>query len=188
MRLSAEMLSNDPLAREGMVSDIEEMDAIINQFLDFARDVSGEAARPADINSIVATVADHYARLNHPVKLYLATVPEFPLRPMGMRRLITNLVDNALRYGDNVEVETRLEGARVLIEVKDRGPGIPSADLERVKQPFMRLDPSRTGGSGAGLGLAIADRVVRLHGGTFDLLAREGGGLVARVSLPLSNG
>jgi two-component system osmolarity sensor histidine kinase EnvZ len=104
---------------------------------------------------------------------------------MSVRRLITNLVDNALRYGDDVEVETRRTGNDIFVEIKDRGPGIPAADLDRVKQPFTRLDPSRSGGAGAGLGLAIADRVVRQHGGTLELLAREGGGLVARVRLPV---
>jgi two-component system osmolarity sensor histidine kinase EnvZ len=187
MRLTAEMLSTDPTARDGMVSDIEEMDAIINQFLDFARDVSGEAPVSTSINSVVAAVAEHYSRLNHPVRLNLATVPDIAMRPIGMRRLVTNLLDNALRYGDNVEVETRLAGKDIVLEIKDRGPGIPKNDLERVKVPFTRLDSSRGGGAGAGLGLAIADRVVRLHGGILELVAREGGGLVARTILPVAN-
>ena len=190
MRLSAEMLSTDPSTREGMVSDIEEIDAIINQFLDFARDSAGEAPQIVNVNALVSAVSDHYGKLQHDIVLALGAVPALPLRAVGMRRLITNLVDNSLRYGGGrVEVETRhdRDGARneVVIEVRDRGPGIAGADLERVKQPFTRLDPSRGGGGGAGLGLAIAERVVRLHGGTLELAARDGGGLVARVRLPL---
>jgi two-component system osmolarity sensor histidine kinase EnvZ len=186
MRLTAEMLTTDPPAREGMVSDIEEMDAIINQFLDFARDSAGEAPRATNINSVVSSVAEHYGKLNHDVKLALGPVPDIMLRAMAMRRLITNLVDNALRYGDDVEVETQRSADDIIIEVKDRGPGIPAADLDRVKQPFTRLDPARSGGAGAGLGLAIADRVVRQHGGALELAPREGGGLIARVRLPVA--
>jgi two-component system osmolarity sensor histidine kinase EnvZ len=187
MRLSAEMLTTDPSARDGMVADIEEMDAIINQFLDFARDVSGEAPVPTSLNTVVSMVAEHYARLNHVVDLKLAPAPDIDLRPVGMRRLVTNLVDNAVRYGGSVDIETRQQGDCIVLEIKDRGPGIPEADLERVKMPFTRLDSARTGSNGAGLGLAIADRVVRLHGGSLDLARREGGGLVARVTLPLVN-
>jgi len=186
MRLSAEMLSSDPAARQGMVADIEEMDAIINQFLDFARDSSGEAPRAASVNALISAVAEHYARLNHPVTLRLAPVPDIPLRPTGIRRLVTNLVDNALRYGGSaVEVETSVRDQEIAIEVRDRGPGIPTGDLDRVKLPFTRLDPARSGGASAGLGLAIAERVVRLHGGSLALLPREGGGLIARVTLPI---
>jgi len=185
MRLSAEMLTSERSARDGMVSDIEEMDAIINQFLDFARDSAGEAEQRTNVSHVAASVAEHYTRLNHTIKLTLAQVPDMLLRPMAIRRLITNLVDNALRYGGEVEVCTLQEDGNVVVEVRDRGPGIPVGELDRVKQPFTRLDPSRSGGSGAGLGLAIAERVVRQHHGALELTAREGGGLIARVVLPI---
>jgi two-component system osmolarity sensor histidine kinase EnvZ len=101
-----------------------------------------------------------------------------------VRRAISNLVDNALRYaGEPVEIHARkLEGA-VAIEVLDRGPGIPPEEAERLKRPFTRLDASRSGPGGSGLGLAIVERVARAHGGTLDLLPREGGGLTARLTL-----
>ena len=103
---------------------------------------------------------------------------------MAMRRAITNLVDNALHYaGGAVEIETRRDGNRVLVEVMDRGPGVPQMDAERLKRPFTRLDEARSGRGGAGLGLAIVDRVARAHGGQFELAARSGGGLVARLRL-----
>jgi two-component system osmolarity sensor histidine kinase EnvZ len=113
-------------------------------------------------------------------------VPEVGLRRLAVRRLITNLVDNAFRYG---EKDVRLRVARVargvVVEVLDRGPGIPQDEVERLKQPFTRLETARSGKGGSGLGLAIVDRIARMHGGAFDLLAREGGGLVARVTFPL---
>jgi two-component system osmolarity sensor histidine kinase EnvZ len=103
---------------------------------------------------------------------------------MALRRAISNLVDNALRYaGEPVEIEARREGAQVVIEVLDRGPGVPEAQTERLKQPFTRLDPARSGSGGAGLGLAIVERVARAHGGRLELLPRPGGGLTARLSL-----
>ena len=95
--------------------------------------------------------------------------------------------NNALRHGGEttaVEVATRREGDRIVLDVLDRGPGIPEDEAERLKLPFTRLEAARTGASGAGLGLAIVNRVVQGHGGRFDLLPREGGGLIARVTLP----
>ena len=101
-----------------------------------------------------------------------------------------NLRDNAFRYGSpTIDAAVRQEGGAAVIEVADRGPGIPPSEVERLKQPFTRLDPARgsaAGGKlGSGLGLAIVDRVVALHGGEFALLLREGGGTMARITLPL---
>jgi two-component system osmolarity sensor histidine kinase EnvZ len=108
------------------------------------------------------------------------------LRRMGIKRLISNLVDNALAYGEkDVRIDTRSEGGKLILEVLDRGPGIPPQEVERLKQPFTRLEESRSGKCGSGLGLAIVDRIARHHGGSFELLPRDGGGLIARVSLPL---
>ena len=93
-------------------------------------------------------------------------------------------MDNALRYaGEPVEIRTRAASAGALIEVLDRGPGVPPAEAERLKQPFTRLDPSRSGAGGSGRGLAIVERVARAHRGTLELLPRDGGGLTARITL-----
>jgi len=101
-----------------------------------------------------------------------------------MRRAIANLVDNALRYaGEPVEIETRKRNGKVVVEVRDRGAGIPAAEVERLKRPFTRMNSARGGPAGAGLGLAIVERVAHAHGGTLELLPREGGGLLARLTL-----
>jgi len=103
---------------------------------------------------------------------------------MAVRRAIANLVDNALRYaGEPIEIESLKAPGGVTVEVRDRGPGIPATEVERMKRPFTRLDDARTGAGGSGLGLAIVERVARAHGGTLELLPRPGGGLLARLTL-----
>jgi len=186
LRLAAEM-SADATAREGISADIDEMDKIIGQFLDFARDTAGEPPEPTDLNAVVAHVAEPLQRRGARIELKLAALPSLMLRPLALLRLAANLINNALRHGGDqapIEVVTRREGGAVILEVMDRGPGIPPEETERLKLPFTRLESARTGASGAGLGLAIVERVARGHGGRFDLLTREGGGLVARVTLP----
>jgi len=189
LRLAIEMLGEKSASMsEGMVQDIEDMDAIIDQFLDFARGDGAEAVDAGgDLNAIVNAVVERHARRGRPVSARLAPLPPIALRPMALQRLVVNLVDNALRYaGTPVEVETRLAEGGVRLSVLDRGPGIPATEAERMLQPFTRLDASRGSGRGSGLGLAIVDRIARMHGGTIVLLGREGGGLEARLRLPLS--
>lgn len=186
LRLGIEMSGSDPHLREGMTADIEEMDRIINQFLDFARTDGGEAFQRSDLSAIAAEVVEHFHRRGKAVEARVASLPGLPLQKMAMRRVILNLVDNALRYGEKgVSVATRAEAGEAVLEVADRGPGIPAAEVERLKQPFTRLEVARSDKGGAGLGLAIVERVARAHRGSLDLLAREGGGLIARIRLPL---
>jgi two-component system osmolarity sensor histidine kinase EnvZ len=185
LRLGLEMSGADPHLREGMTADIEEMDRTINQFLDFARTDGGEPLQSADLAAIASEVAEHYRRRGKPVATDLSGVPPLPLQALSMRRVVQNLIDNALRYGEReVSVAARAEDGAVVLEVADRGPGIPAAEVERLKQPFTRLEVARSDKGGAGLGLAIVERVVRAHRGSFELLAREGGGLLARIRLP----
>ena len=186
LRLGLEMSGADPQLREGMTADIEEMDRTINQFLDFARTDGGEPVQSADLAAIAAEVAEHYRRRGKSIATDFSHVPELPLQLMSMRRVVMNLIDNALRYGEKeVSVAVRAEDGAVALEVADRGPGIPESEAERLKQPFTRLEVARSDKGGAGLGLAIVERVVRAHRGRFELLPREGGGLVARIRLPL---
>ena len=186
LRLSTEMSASDEALKEGMIADIAEMDSIIGQFLDFARAESEEPREPTDFAALAREVVEHQRRLGHAVQANIESVPEQALRRMSIKRLISNLVDNALAYGgDEVCVNARSEGGKLILEVLDRGPGIPPHEVERLKQPFTRLEQARSGKGGSGLGLAIVDRIARNHGGSLELLPREGGGLIARVSVPL---
>jgi len=189
LRLGIEMTTPDEPIRNGMVADIEEMDRIIGQFLDFARSDSDAGMTRADLDAIVASCVERYARADKAVTFAAGRVQPFRLDPIAISRLVGNLVDNALAYGaGTVEVSTSLHGATARIDVADRGPGIAPAQVERLKQPFTRATEARAradGAAGAGLGLAIVDRIARAHGGRFDLLPREGGGTIARTELPL---
>jgi two-component system osmolarity sensor histidine kinase EnvZ len=191
IRLGLEMLDGpgDAALKTGLVQDVADIDAAIGQFLDFARLAEGETAVPdGDLNAIVREVCERYERAGRTVTSRLEPLPPLALRPSAMQRLVANLLDNALRHGGaEVEVATRVESGRAVIEVLDRGPGIPPGESERMLQPFTRLDRARST-SGTGLGLAIVDRIARLHGGSVQLLARGGGGLRARVELPLPKG
>ncbi|HWA39563.1 MAG TPA: ATP-binding protein [Burkholderiales bacterium] len=183
LRLALELSDTAREAAQPMIADIDEIDTVIGQFLDYARGES-EEKRPYDPGRLLVDLAGHYARLGHKVQLHDAPLPTFPLAAIGVRRAVSNLVDNALRYaGEPVEIHAEAAGDKVIIEVRDRGPGIPPAETERMKRPFTRLDAARTRPGGSGLGLAIVERVARAHGGSLDLLPREGGGLVARLTL-----
>ena len=188
IRLGLEMMDDkgDAALKSGMVQDIEDIDAAISQFLDFARVTDGETVlHDADLNAIVREQRDRYARAGKHVSARLAPLPPLPLRPLAIQRLIANLMDNALRHGNGeIEVATAGEEGKAVLEVLDRGPGIPPGEAERMLQPFTRLNAARSD-AGTGLGLAIVDRIARMHGGTVQLLGREGGGLRVRVELPL---
>ncbi len=185
LRLSIEMSGADASLKQGMDTDIDEMDRIIGQFLDFARSESSEPLEQLDLAALARDCARQYRERGQDVRAEIAPTPPVNARALAVRRMIVNLIDNALRYGkQEVEVATRTEGPNAVIEVRDRGPGIPAAEIERLKQPFTRLETARSDSGGSGLGLAIVDRVVGMHAGTLDLAPRAGGGLVARVVLP----
>ncbi len=169
--------------REAMISDIDEIDAVIGQFLDFARGANEEKAEN-ELDELLDELAGHYRRINRQVTFRPGRVPPFRFARIAVRRAVANLVDNALRYaGEPVEIGTSMSDTKIFVEVLDRGPGIPQGAAERLKRPFTRLDHARGGAGGAGLGLAIVERVARSHRGTLDLVPREGGGLVARLTL-----
>jgi two-component system osmolarity sensor histidine kinase EnvZ len=185
LRLSIEMSGADPTLKQGMDTDIDEMDRIIGQFLDFARTEGGEPAERLDPAALVRDCVRLYRERGQVLREEIAPTPLVNARALALRRMIVNLIDNALRYGkDDVAVATFTRGRAAVIEIRDRGPGIPAGEIERLKQPFTRLETARSDSGGSGLGLAIVDRVARMHGGTLDLVPRDGGGLVARVTLP----
>lgn len=188
LRMGVEMSIADEATRQDMATDIEEMDRSIGQFLDFARADGGEPPEEVDLAALLDELAEQYRRRGHDVTATNGGAPpRLTLRPKAIRRAVGNLVDNALRHAGAalpVELALAMQADKVVIEVRDRGPGIPDAEVERLKLPFTRLQSARTDAIGTGLGLAIVERIARNHGGGFDLLAREGGGLVARISLP----
>lgn len=187
LRMEIELSVSDPEARAAMAADIDEMDRTIGQFLDFARPASqvSDAAAPTNLAAWLEEIA---ARYGDKVKCRPASA-EFshPVEREPLRRAIVNLIENALRHGGGsapVELALEREDGRLVIAVLDRGPGIAPEDAERLKQPFTRGEAARTNASGAGLGLAIVERIARAHGGHLELLPREGGGLAARIVLP----
>ena len=191
LRLDVEMLEGkvDAAVQRGMVDDLGDMNAIIDQFIDFTRSEGAEPRSFVDLSELARSCAERAARSAIQVRCELADVPLLMLRPLAMQRLVDNLVMNAERHGGGeITLRTTVTGRKVVLGVLDRGPGIPPDLVQQVKQPFRRRDESRSGSSGAGLGLAIADRVALLHGGRLDLLPREGGGLEARVTLEIPEG
>lgn len=187
LRLALEMSGAESSASDAMIADIVEMDAIIGQFLDFARGAD-EAKRVSDLDAELADLAVHYHRVGKNVMFKEGGLDRFSFARMAVRRAVANLVDNALRYaGEPVEIETLRQDGEAVVEVRDRGPGIPGAEVERLKRPFTRLEDSRTGPAGSGLGLAIVERVAHAHGGRLELAPRPGGGLVAHLRLAFTD-
>ncbi len=188
LRLEAELSIADDDARQAIQADVEQMDAIINQFLDYARPL--DADRTFDEVDLTALVQETIADLAGDAQLSIETdlEPTTPVRAdrTDIRRVLFNLVENARRYGqtpgtDIVELTVRTRDQPTRIEVADRGVGIPADAIKRMKQPFTRLDPARGQANGAGLGLAIIDRIAQRHRARFELLPRDGGGLIARI-------
>ena len=187
LRMGIEMSADEDL-REGMTADVEEMDKTIGQFLDFARSEGGEAQQEVDVAALLAELSTQYQRRGFKVEIAKSAAPAraLPVRPQALRRAVSNLIDNALRYAGSesvVEVELDSSADEFAIEVRDRGPGIPRQEVERIKRPFARLEAARSNTAGAGLGLAIVERIARSHNGRLDLLPRPAGGLIARLVL-----
>jgi two-component system osmolarity sensor histidine kinase EnvZ len=176
------MLEGDAAVREGIATDVDEIDSVIGQFLDYARGAD-EARAEIDVDAMLEELVEGYRKRGLDVAVRTAAGRR-ALAPTALRRAVTNLVNNALRHGGApVEVRAAREGNALVIEVLDRGPGIPASQIERLKQPFTRLNEARGAEGGAGLGLAIVDRIARAHGGALDFAPRDGGGLVARLEL-----
>lgn len=187
LRLGVEILADrsEPELTASMHRSVEEMDAIIGQFLDFARADTAEAMVEGDVNALVQAVAAAAGDHGQTVGLALGVVPRVRMREQALRRCIGNLVENAFRHGrPPVTIGTGVDADSVWIEVRDQGTGIPASEIEMLKQPFRRADTARSGVPGAGLGLAIIDRLVRAQGGRFELGANAPQGLRARIVLP----
>ncbi|MDD5248567.1 MAG: ATP-binding protein [Rhodocyclaceae bacterium] len=190
LRMGIEMSGMDDDTRAETVADVEEMDRTIGQFLDFARADGGEALQATDLAAMLADLVEQYRRRGSDISYDAVALAPQDVRPKALRRALGNLVENALRHAGAdlpIELSLRVVGKDVHLAVADRGPGIPPAEAERLKLPFTRLENARTGAIGAGLGLAIVERIARGHNGRLDLKARDGGGLVATIVVPMAN-
>lgn len=182
IRLTAEMLP-DEFLREGLVYDVDDMDAILNQFISYMRDGSDEELRDTNINILLQELVVQFKPLE--IHFEAQDVPIIPARSLSLKRLIANLINNAKRYGaEPIELTAQVEGDHILIIVADHGEGIPEDQIEELMQPFVRGNSARTI-QGSGLGLAIVKRIVDIHQGELLIHNREGGGLEARILLPL---
>ncbi len=187
LRLGVEMCGADPTDVDAMVSDIEDMDRIIGQFLEFSRIDGGETLAGVDLGELADELAGVYARRGYTISVRRASAPLALARPQALRRAVTNLIENAINYaGGPPELETGLADGRPVLHVLDRGPGIPASETERVKRPFTRLEAARSNTKGSGLGLAIVDRIIRGQFGEFRLAPRSGGGLDAHILLQVA--
>jgi signal transduction histidine kinase len=170
-----------------MLATIGEMDEMIGTTLAFARDeVRAEPRRRVDIVALLASVADDMADAGLPVTMQPAPPLSYDCQPGALKRAITNLLDNAVKYGKCANAAITAVAKTIEITIDDDGPGISDAELPRVFQPFYRVEASRgrdTGGTG--LGLAIAQSIVQAHGGELTLANRPGGGLRACIRLPV---
>jgi two-component system osmolarity sensor histidine kinase EnvZ len=187
MRLAIEMLASrgEPELIESMRRSAAELTAVTEQFLVYARPETALELEPSDLSAIVLDTVDSYKTDSRSIHVEVEVGPPVCLHRQLLRRAIDNLLTNALRYSEgDVEVETRFRNGRAIVSVLDRGPGIPDNEVAAVRRPFAR----GTRGAhvpGAGLGLAIVDRIVHAHGARLELLARAGGGLEARIDLPV---
>ncbi|MBD1550130.1 ATP-binding protein [Pseudomonas typographi] len=189
LRLSLALIGSQNEFTDDMVRDIEDMDAILDQFMAFMRDGRDETLDEADLGALVRETVAPFNQAKQQVALVLEPMPPVPLRRVAIKRLLTNLIDNALYHGgEAVEVHAHVAGDSgapyVVLSVLDRGEGLADEELQSIFNPFTRGDRARS--KGTGLGLAIVKRIAAMHGGNVELRNREGGGLEARVRLPLT--
>ncbi|RDU97255.1 ATP-binding protein [Trinickia dinghuensis] len=169
-------------------SYLERIDAIVQQFMDYAGSGEREPAQIGDLNGLLSQIAADFAGLGHEFELALGEVPPFRYRPTSVMRLLMNLMQNAVAYGrSGLAVRTWSADGRAYVAICDRGDGITADELERLKAPFARGTNASRQAAGTGLGLAIVERIARSHGGSISFQAREGGGLEACVALPLQS-
>lgn len=186
LRLRGEFIE-DADQQQRLFRDVDEMQAMINTALEFFRDDARlEQATQLDLAELLQTLIDDYR--DQAIDITFRGPPRLVYfgRPLGLKRVITNLVDNAIHYGIAPEIELQHTQDEVVIRVLDRGPGIAAEYREEVFLPFYRLEGSRNKSTGGvGLGLSTARAIVLEHGGTVTLAERQGGGLEAVVVLPV---
>ncbi|HEY0845115.1 MAG TPA: ATP-binding protein [Noviherbaspirillum sp.] len=194
MQLEVEMARLSDDARTGMQSDLAQMDAIIAQFLDYAKPTDAASAASVDLTALLNDCVRETERLPD-VRVKSSIDKDINVfgNATDLRRIVNNIVENARRYGKTpetntveIEIACRSEGGNAIIEIADRGPGVPEVEIERLLRPFTRLDTARGQANGAGLGLAIVERIVKRHNGSLKLSNNPTGGLRIRISLPIT--
>ncbi|WP_233835933.1 ATP-binding protein [Paraburkholderia sp. ZP32-5] len=167
-------------------SYLDQIETILQQFMDYAGSGEREEAQAGDLNALIERLAGDFAGLGHEFELSLGTLPAVPYRPISMMRLLMNLMQNAIVYGGSgLAVRTWATHDAVTVAVGDRGKGLSAEELEKLKAPFQRGRNARAHSGGTGLGLSIVERIARLHGGGLQFHPREGGGLEVWVVLPV---
>jgi two-component system osmolarity sensor histidine kinase EnvZ len=187
MRLAIEMLpaNADPKLVARLQHDVEEMNQLIGEFLVLSRELQKGPPQRLELGALLEELADNEGTR---VQLQTHANVSVTVDPMALRRIVTNLLGNAIRYGAGkpVEIELAAVSNQAVIGILDRGPGIPAQELENVFHPFYRLETSRSNATGgSGLGLAIARQLADANGWKIELLPRDGGGIEARLTLPL---
>jgi two-component system osmolarity sensor histidine kinase EnvZ len=188
MRLAIEMLPDgtDPKLVARLQHDVDEMNQLIGEFLALSRDLQKEPPQEVDISLLLEELADNARSEGAHVDWQSRGSTLLSVGPMALRRILTNLLGNAIRYGNNkpVSIDLSLEDNIAVIRILDRGPGIPPHELENVFRPFYRLESSRSNATGgSGLGLAIARQLAEANGWKIELLPRPDGGTEARLTL-----
>lgn len=176
----------DAGTRGSIEADLDEMEEMINATLAFLReDASTEKVERVDLSAILETIASDSADTGHVVSLHIPESLVIRGRHLALKRALTNLVQNAIKYGGAADISASIDPQRVRISIQDHGPGIPPELLEAVFQPFYRIESSRGRGTGGhGLGLTLARTILRAHGGDVVLENNKQGGLTAHVVLP----
>ena len=182
LKLQLALLKQQDLAKK-MSDDIDEMERMLNEYLDFASDQKHEKTEMIDINQIIENIVKKYD--DKKINLKLEEDKKINIRVNSIKRCLINLIDNGLAYGKKVDILTKKTMQSIIIIIDDDGPGIPENEHQNVMKPFYRIDKSRSQNkSGVGLGLSIANDIIRSHGGSISLEKSPLNGLRARVSLP----
>ncbi len=186
MRLRAELLDDEPI-REKFIRDLSELEKMVTGTLDFMRGIeTTEVIQPLDINALIESLQDDARESGHSISLIGHASAPYPCRPQAMKRCLSNLLENAIKYGSSAQVQVMQLPASLNIVISDQGPGVPEHELERLFDPFYRLESSRNRDhGGTGLGLTIARSIAEQHGGTLTLKNGFQSGLECHLDLPL---
>jgi len=189
LRLRAELVE-DRDQQQKMLADLDTMNDVIGSILAFARDDTKHEPRSLiDLSALVEGICQDASDAGEPVTFSGPRGVTISGRPTALRRAVSNLVDNAVKYGRSAAVSLIPEAERVVITVEDEGPGIPRSEREKVFEPFYRIEYSRNPDTGGvGLGLAVTRSIIWEHGGDITLATRKGGGLSVRLELPAGPG